>query len=166
MINNNRDFITLAVTLAALVVIGGSQTGYSQNVDSADSTAIMTRFNLFQEALRNRDTNSIGDYYAHDAVSILENQPVRRGRQLIAARWAKVLMGPFVFHILSPELNIARSGQDAFQFGMFEIHSTDTTHALLASGKVTFLWRKESDQWRITLEMDNFDRPSPPARKE
>ena len=41
----------------------------------------------------------------------------------------------------------------------FEIHSTDPTALLLASGKWLYLWRKESDRWRIALEMDNFNSP-------
>jgi ketosteroid isomerase-like protein len=163
MIARKRDGVRVPLAVEALVLIVATcMQAYSQTGVSTDSAAIMTRYIQFQEAIQNHDTISIGNSYALDAVSLLENKPVLRGRQSIASRWAKVLKGPLVFQITSQELNVAHSGQDAFQFGRFEIHSQDTAYALLASGKVLFVWRKQVDLWYIALEMDNFDAALPP----
>ena len=119
------------------------------------------QFSQFQHALSARDTMLIGDFYTDDAVSLLQNQPVRRGRNSIVQRWKKTLANPLTFRTTSAEINVSSSGHDAFQFGTFEIHSADTTNVLLASGKVMFLWKKQLDRWRIALEMDNFNAMAP-----
>lgn len=164
---SKNNLIAMTVLLSAFSLFGDSRTvAYAQTPGSVDSTEIMTRFFQFQEAIQKRDSVSIADFYFSDAVSLLQNQPVRQGRSAIAARWAKVLAGPFIFQVLSPELSVSPSRCDAFQFGRFEIHSADTSNALMAAGKVMFVWRKQIDRWRIALEMDNFDRPPAPPNKE
>ena len=133
----------------------------SQTGSQIDSTAIFLQFSRFQQALSARDTTSIGDFYTDDAVSLLQNQRVRRGRISIVQRWKNTLANPLIFRTTSDEINVSSSGQDAFQVGTFEIHSADTTNALSVSGKVMFLWRKQLERWRIALEMDNFNAMAP-----
>ncbi|HTK81731.1 MAG TPA: nuclear transport factor 2 family protein [Bacteroidota bacterium] len=156
----------LFAAIACLCTISFRTTLLSQSTPGADSLGIISRFNEFQDALQKRDSIAIGDFYGTDAVSLLQNQPARRGRQAIAARWTKVLMGPFTFHISPQDVNVSSSGHDAFQYGRFEIQSTDPSKAILASGNVMFVWRKQEATWRIAFEMDNFDAPSSPGKKD
>ncbi|MBI4429611.1 MAG: nuclear transport factor 2 family protein [Ignavibacteriales bacterium] len=147
----------------ALVMLVFTNSLISQSSPKADSTAIQLQFSRFQEVLLAHDTISIGDFYTDDAVSLLQNQPVRRGRNSIAQRWNKSLANPILIRLTSSEINLSVTGQDAFQFGRFEIRAADTSNALLATGKVMILWRKQADHWRMALEMDNFD--AMPSRK-
>ncbi len=158
-------FYSRVVISVALLLFVCASTLISQTTALIDSTAIQVQFSNFQQALFSRDTTSIGDFYTNDAVSLLQNQPVRRGRNAIAHRWKKTLANPVILRVTSAEINVSLSGHDAFQFGTFEIHSDDTTQTVLASGKVMFLWKKVGDHWGIALEMDNFDRSLTPTRK-
>ena len=154
-------FYSRMIILFSLLLLICSSTVISQSTAQVDSAAIHLQFSNFQQALFVRDTASIGDFYTDDAVSLLQNQPVRQGRNSIVQRWKKSLTNPFVIQTTSIEISVSSSGQDAFQFGTFQIHSRDTTNVLLASGKVMFLWKKQPDRWRIALEMDNFNSDSP-----
>ncbi|MBI4546698.1 MAG: nuclear transport factor 2 family protein [Ignavibacteriae bacterium] len=161
----NMRFISFPVTVAVFSFVVVTSTVFSQPTGQGDSIAIASRFDYFQRAILTRDTMSMGDFYTDDAVSLLQNQQVRRGRNAIVQRWKSALANPFILRITSAGINVSSSGQDAFQFGTFEIHAADTTELFLASGKVMFLWKKQVDRWRIALEMDNFDRSSSPTKK-
>ncbi len=152
-----------SVTVVSVVLssIACTTTLISQTPSPVDSAAIGRQFSRFQNALLARDTLSIEDSNSGDAVSLLQNQPVRRGRNSIVQRWKKVLASPLVFRIVSEEISVSSSGRDAFQFGRFAVHSADTTNTLLASGKILFIWKRQPDRWRIALEMDNFNATTP-----
>ncbi len=157
MRNNRRGFaLSILLTLAFFLIFCAS-TLLSQSTVPADSTMIALQFNSFQKALLARDTASLGDFYTRDAVSLLQNQPARRGQNPIVERWKRSLANPIALKLTSAEINVSPGGQDAFQYGTFEIHTADATGTLLASGKILYLWRKQSDGWRIAVEMDNFD---------
>jgi ketosteroid isomerase-like protein len=130
-------------------------------MEREEQEEIQRQFLRYQRALSSRDAETIGDLYTAEAVSLLQNQPPRKGREAIAARWKQSFGANFSLVLTSAEILLSPGGQDACQYGMFEIHSTAAGAALLASGKWTYVWRKEADVWRIALEMDNFD-----SRKE
>ena len=161
MMFSKRQIILTTIIIVDLLFVVCTSTLISQTGSSVDSTAIDLQFSHFQQALLARDTTSIGDFYTDDAVSLLQNQPPMRVRNSIVQRCKKTLANPFIFRTTSAEINVSSSGQDAFQFGTFQIHSSDTTNVLLASGKVMFLWKKRLDRWRIALEMDNFNAMAP-----
>ena len=161
MMFSKRQIISTTIIIVDLLFVVCTSTLLPQTGSSVDSTAIDLQFSHFQQALLARDTTSIGDFYTDDAVSLLQNQPPRRGRNSIVQRWKKTLASPLILRTTSTEINVSSSGQDAFQFGTFEIHSADTSNVLLVSGKVMFLWRKQPDRWRIALEMDNFNAMAP-----
>lgn len=125
--------------------------------DESEIQKINLQFVHFQQALSSKDASAIGDLYLAEAVSLLQNQPARKGQEAIRARWKQAFTGPFSLSLASLEINLSPSGREAYQYGTFEIHSTDPAASLLASGKWLYIWRKESDRWRIALEMDNFN---------
>ena len=124
---------------------------------------IQRQFIRFQRALSSKDTATIDDLYLEGAVSLLQNQAPRKSREAITARWKKAFAAPFSLILTSLEIKVSPGGHDAYQYGTFEIHASDSNASLLATGKWLYLWRWESDVWRIALEMDNFDAPTPKA---
>jgi ketosteroid isomerase-like protein len=159
---NWKQMIFFIVIFVVLPLSGCGSTSNAQSDTAKPVDSIARELNRFQQALLSRDTVAIKEIYAENAASLLQNQPVRIGRDAIIQRWKKSSANPISVRIIPQDVNLSPSGQDAFQFGAFEIHSTDTTNALLASGKLMFLWRREPDRWRIALEMDNFDSARPP----
>ena len=149
---------------ACIVLLFGlfcGQNLYSQSNKIVDSSAIQSQFSKFQQCLLMRDTILIGDFYTEDAISLRQNEPVRRSRGSILQRWKKSLSNPIVVKVTASELNVSSSGQDAFQFGVFEVYSADLGNMLLASGKIMFIWKKQRDGWKIAVEMDNFNSAKP-----
>ena len=146
-----------AILLAASLSILSAASLHALETTRSDSAAISSRFSGLQLALAAKDTTAIGGFYADEAVSLLQNQPVRHGRESIVERWKKSLAHPIALTVAPEGLSLSRSGVDAFQHGTFAVRTTDSTAALLATGKVLYVWRKESGAWRIALEMDNFD---------
>ena len=155
---NLGSIIALVTTLA---FSGCSPSSDFQKNTDKQAGLIAGELDRFQQALQSRDTLLLKDIYAENAVSLLQNQPVRTGRNAIIKRWKKSMALPVSFQIVSQCVNVSSGGQDAFQYGSFEIHSSDTTNVLLASGKIMFLWKRVADNWEIALEMDNFDAIKP-----
>jgi ketosteroid isomerase-like protein len=130
-------------------------------MEREEQEEIQRQFLRYQRALSSKDAETMGDLYTAEAVSLLQNQPPRKGREAIAARWKQSFGGAFSLDLTSAEILLSPGGQEACQYGTFEIHSAAADAALLASGKWAYVWRKEEDVWRIALEIDNFD-----SRKE
>ena len=159
-----KHFLTVAILLMCSGIPGSA--GPASNIDQQavsqlEIEGIQAQFARFQKALASKESSVFGDLYSADAVSLLQNQPPRKGGAAIEARWKAAFAGPFSLRLASQEIRLSPGGQDAFQFGTFEIISTDPAAALLATGKWLYLWRKESGRWRIALEMDNFDAAKP-----
>jgi len=158
-----NKMISAIMITGVLSFVGADGAPNPQDDSQSEIQKINVQFVRFQQALSARDSAALGDLYLAEAMSLLQNQPARKGRVSIEARWKQSLTGPFILSLASEEINLSSSRQEAYQRGTFEIHSTDPSAALLASGKWLYLWRKESDRWRIALEMDNFN--SPKAQK-
>jgi ketosteroid isomerase-like protein len=124
---------------------------------AGEAENVRLQFLRFQQALSSKDAASLSDLYTAEAVSLLQNQPLRKGRESIAARWKQAFGASFSLVLTSVEIVLSPGGRDACQYGTFEIHGGDAAGPLLTSGKWAYIWRKEPDQWRIALEMDNFD---------
>lgn len=158
---NSEKVIPLIITIVALQLGLFQWIANAQSEEPMPADAITRELERFQQALESRDTLVIRELYSEKAVSLLQNHPVRIGRDAIMGRWKKSLAMPISIRVIPQEINLSPAGQDAFQYGTFEIHSADTSHTLVASGKLMFLWRREGDRWRIAFEMDNFDATKP-----
>ncbi len=122
--------------------------------------AITGRFEAFQQLILKRDWASMGQFYSERALSLLQNNPVRRDRDSILARWQAAFANPFALRLLSLDIEILAPGRWARQYGTFEIRPPDSD-SIIASGKFLYLWTSEAGQWKIALEMDNFDARNP-----
>ena len=103
-----------------------------------------------------RDSINIGSLYTDEAVSIRQNEPIRKGRTAIVERWSRAFRMSFALHTSMQQL-FTTSPTTGYQYGTFEVKSTDPEPVLLASGKWIICWRKERGVWKIELEMDNFN---------
>ena len=156
-----RGIALLVISLGILGPVGAALDPNTPVALQTEIESIKAQFARFQQALTSKESSAFKDLYSIDAVSLLQNQPPRKGGATIEARWNAAFSSPFTLHLASQEIRLSPSGQDAFQYGTFEIISTDSGASLLASGKWLYIWRKESDRWRIVLEMDNFDAAKP-----
>ncbi len=152
-----RAYAIAILILGITGVAGWALSLDQQGAAQAEVDAITAQFARFQQALAAKDSSAFKELYSPDAVSLLQNQPPRKGEAAIEARWKASFSGPFALHLKSQEIVLSPSGTDAYQHGTFEIVSTEPAGPLLASGKWLYLWRKEAGAWRIVLEMDNFD---------
>src|SRR5258706_16386106 len=86
-----RSFSALAPILALTMVLGPLPTGAAGAPAGSDAPndavpAITRALERFQNALAARDTLVIADSYTERAVSLLQNNPVRTGRDAIVQR--------------------------------------------------------------------------------
>lgn len=154
----------IALLVIILGILGPASASLNPNTSvafQAEIESIKAQFARFQQALALKESSALRDLYSIDAVSLLQNQPPRMGGAAIEARWGAAFAGPFTLHLASHDIRLSPSGQDAYQYGTFEINSIDAGASLMASGKWLYIWRKQSDRWRIVLEMDNFDAAKP-----
>jgi len=152
-----RVYVIIILFLGLTAAAGWASTPGLQAIPQVEIDSINAQFARFQQALAAKDSSLFKDLYSPDAVSLLQNQPPRKGEAAIEARWKASFSGPFTLGLKSREILLSPSGTDAYQHGTFEIISTEPAGSLLASGKWLYLWRKEAGAWRIVLEMDNFD---------
>lgn len=125
-----------------------------------ESKNILAIHRTFQHTVLQRDSVNIGKLYADSAVSMRQNEPIRTGRQAIEDRWRRAFRMAFALKLTTEKLVIT-SSSSAFQYGLFEVKSTDAEPKLLATGKWMIVWKKENTDWKIALEMDNFNAAAP-----
>lgn len=142
--------------LTGSLIIAGCKTSSTNANSSNDRVEILNQLKLFQQAVKQKDTALLQTLYSEKAVSLRQNEAARKSMPLIIQRWNSAFKGPFVLSVTSDEL-VVTSKQSAYQYGTFEVNSTDTPSQLLATGKWAFVWGKENKQWKIDLEMDNFN---------
>ncbi|MFQ6046130.1 MAG: YybH family protein [Gemmatimonadales bacterium] len=148
-----RNHVALGAAALLLSACGAGQLG------QFDKEAIGDVRQAFVQAVRSGDGSRIAALFTVDGVEMPPNEPIRVGRDAIAAAQLPTVMA---FTLTGEETD--GMGDLAYDRGTFQITLTmeGMTEPISDNGKYLVLLRKQSDgSWLITHSIWNSDNPPP-----
>jgi ketosteroid isomerase-like protein len=148
----------LALTVTSLLLIGCATTATMNNDAEAYIQAASPRF---AEAVNRGDWETIGSFYADDAVMMAPNAEVARGSATIRQAWS-------AFGAMRPRLTLAtdrvvQSCDMAYETGTYQLQLSPAGSAPIQDrGKYVTVWQRiPGGQWKLVADIFNTSLPAP-----
>jgi uncharacterized protein (TIGR02246 family) len=146
-----RRRIPLTVLLASL----GAAVPLCAQTAAADSAAIHELARRFSAAYVRGDAAAMAKLYTSDGAIFPERSDRISGQEAIARYWAPRPGSRITRHVLTPA-RIVIDGDHAYDYGTYEIAGErDGTAWGPSRGKYVVVWRRESEGWRMHLDIWN-----------
>jgi uncharacterized protein (TIGR02246 family) len=153
----NRFHSAVVCLMVALCAIGLSCSSHASR--PADEAAIRAASREWSDAEAAKDLEKCLSFYAEDGERFATGSPLIVGRTALRAEWAKYLAAPGSFHWTTSKVEVAASGDLAYETGVFVINSLDKNQQPTAvHGKYVLVWKKQADgKWKVLADIDNPD---------
>lgn len=128
---------------------------------NADEQAIRKLDQDWSAAAGAKDVDKTISFYAADASAFPFNAPIATGKDQIRQVWAHLVSLPgFVLSFTPTKIEVAKSGDLAYDIGTFELKTNDAQGNVVAEvGKYVVVWKKQPDkQWKVVADMFNTDK--------
>jgi uncharacterized protein (TIGR02246 family) len=146
--------------LAALLMVGIGVSFAQKPGGSADEQAIRKLDKEWSAAAQSKDAGKMAAYYAEDGSAFPFNAPIATGHEQIQKLWAGLMSMPgFALSFAPTKIEVAKSGDMAYDVGTFELKHNDANGALTTTaGKYVVVWKKLADkQWKAVADIFNTD---------
>jgi uncharacterized protein (TIGR02246 family) len=147
--------------LAALLMVGIGVSVAQKPGGSADEQAIRKLDKEWSAAAQSKDAGKMVAYYAEDGSAFPFNAPIATGHEQIQKLWAGLMSMPgFALSFAPTKIEVAKSGEMAYDVGTFELKHNDANGALTSTaGKYVVVWKKQADkQWKAVADIFNTDK--------
>jgi ketosteroid isomerase-like protein len=147
--------------LAALLMVGIGVSSAQKSSGSADEQAIRKLDKEWSAATQSKDAGKMLTYYTEEASAFPFNAPIATGHEQIQKLWAGLMSMPgFALTFAPTKIEVAQSGEMAYDVGTFELKHNDANGALTtAAGKYVVVWKKQADkQWKAVADIFNTDK--------
>jgi uncharacterized protein (TIGR02246 family) len=170
----NRRFATVVPLLAAaLLTLGCSQTPPAEPADTRaqDEMAIRDAAKAWAAAAQAKDPDKFVSFYTDDAVLMLADAPETSGKAALHDAIAMFMKDPaFALSFETTSVEVARSGDMAYELSTFSFTSTDekTKKPVTGKGHGIALWKKQADgSWKVRVDVPVSGPPeAAPAQKK
>jgi uncharacterized protein (TIGR02246 family) len=157
-----RGLVLMVMCAVALVAAGCEEEHLRQVPDSraADEAAIRAASQEWSNASSSKDLEKAVSFYADDATINTDRAPLGIGKEAIRKVWAGVVAIPGGnLHWVSSKVEVARSGDLAYDTGAYSITKNDASgKPVTATGKYLVVWKKQADgKWKVIEDIDNRD---------
>lgn len=156
-----RSFLSVAcVALLAACTQQPAQAPTPPDTRAADEAAIRAAATEWGKAAAARDLEKTLTFYADDASMFPPNMPIATGAEARRKVWTELLAPPdLAFSITTTMVEVARSGDIAFETGNFEDSFNDKKgKQMKIVGKYVVVWKKHaSGQWKAAADIFNSD---------
>ena len=127
---------------------------------SRDEAEIRSASKALDDAETAKDIDRCLTLYAEDAERFATGSPPISGTEAIRKELQKYVTEPGTFHWKTSKVEVARSGELAYETGTFLAQTTDSKQQpVTVNGKYVLVWKKQKDgKWRIIEDIDNPDR--------
>lgn len=149
-----------AIVFALLPVTSGPMSAQSDK-PGGDEQAIRAADAAWSHASESKDVNQFVSFYAADASALPFNAPIATGLEQIRQLWSALMSKPgFWLHFAPTKIDVAKSGDLAFEVGTFELKLNDAEgKSSSIPGKYVVGWRKQpGGQWKAELDIFNTDK--------
>lgn len=146
--------------LAALCVLG-QQKSAPATPTNPDEKIVRAEAVAWFKAGTAKDAAAFASYYAPDARLFPPGGPLVSGKEQISAFWVGFFKQPgLVFHGGSTAVEVAKSGDMAYERGTFQLTVNDAAGRPATSvGKYVVVWRKQPDgKWKAYADIFNTDK--------
>ena len=146
--------------LAALLMAGIGVSFAQKSSGSADEQTIRKLDKEWSAATQSKDAGRMLAYYAVDGSAFPFNAPIATGHEQIQKLWAGLMSMPgFALSFAPTKIEVAKTGDMAYDVGTFELKHNDANGALTTtSGKYVVVWKKQADkQWKAVADIFNTD---------
>lgn len=126
---------------------------------AADEAAIRAQVKLWLEAVQAKDVEKSVSFYADDGALLPPGVPLASGKEAIRQTWAQLMNMPgFSLKFASTKIEVARSGDIAYEVGTFELAANDAKgKPQTTKGKYVVVWKKQAGSWKAAADIFNAD---------
>jgi uncharacterized protein (TIGR02246 family) len=148
--------------LLAMLLLAGMGVSFAQKSSgSTDEQAIRKLDKEWSAAAQSKDAGMMLAYYAEDASAFPFNAPIATGKEQIQKLWAGLMSMPgFSLSFAPTKIEVAKSGDLAYDIGTFELKDNDANGTLTTTiGKYVVVWKRQPDkQWKVVADIFNTDK--------
>lgn len=130
-----------------------------QQGNSAIET-IVGRYQVWMQAIRNRDLEAILDIYADDATYMPPGKPAYSGKQALRDIWASYLQREDFVANYYPTIHVSDAGDMAYDIGRYRITMKKEGSPVAFEGKYVVVWRLIGQRWKAVVDIDNDSGPT------
>lgn len=143
-----------ALLCTALATLLASGPAYAQ-VARSEKDAIQAAARKFSAAYMRGDADAMTALYTRDAVIFPERSDAISGHDALKRYWTVKPGQKITRHLLIPT-DVTVDGKHAYDHGIYEIEGErDGQSWGPVRGKYLVVWRRESDGWKMQLDMWN-----------
>jgi uncharacterized protein (TIGR02246 family) len=126
---------------------------------AADKTAIREASQEWSNAETAKNLEKCVSFYAEDGERFATGSPLIAGATALRKEWEKYLAAPGTFNWTASKVEVARSGDLAYETGVFVIKTPDKNQQTkTVNGKYVLVWKKLADgNWKVVADIDNPD---------
>jgi uncharacterized protein (TIGR02246 family) len=155
--------------LAVVLLLGACAQQPPQPVEppdtrAADEAAIRAAVKEWAAAATAKDAEKFASFYAEDAIVMFAGAPDLKGAAAIREGSATMMKDAnFALSFESTAVQVARSGDIAYELGTYSLTMTDPKAKKPATEKGSYVvvWRKQADgRWKATVDAPVSDPPA------
>ena len=163
----NRRYGCVMSLLALTLLFVGCTPPPPPDTRAQDEMAIREADKAWNAAAQAKDPEKFTAAYADDAVLMLPNSPEMSGKTAIHDAITTFMKDPaFALSFETKSVEVAKSGDLAFELGTYSVTSTDekTKKPVTAKGHGVTIWKKQADgSWKVRIDAPVEEPVTPPA---
>ena len=116
---------------------------------------------VWSKAAGAKDLDQTVSFYLDDASVLPFNEPIATGKEQIRRAWSHLMALPgYALHFAPSKIEVASSGDLAYEIGTFELTLNDAQGAATVSpGKYVVVWKKQTKgDWKVAADIFNTDK--------
>jgi len=158
-----QNVLAALAAFAALVALGACQQPpppAPPDTRAADEKAIRASVVEWDKAAIAKDLEKTISFYAPDATIFPPNAAIATTPEQRRQLWSQLLSTPgMTVSFATTKVEVARSGDIAYETGTYELTSTDKKgKATTSKGKYVVVWKKQPDgKWKAAADIWNPD---------
>jgi ketosteroid isomerase-like protein len=154
--------LKLKLAAVALFLAAGTSWSFAQQSNpNPDQQAIHKLDVEWSAAAGSKDVEKTISYYADDASAYPFNAPIATGKEQIRQVWEHLVSIPgFSLSFTPTKIEVAKSGDLAYDVGTFELKTNDTQGNVVSQvGKYVVVWKKQKNlKWKVVADIFNTDK--------
>jgi len=158
----------ISLIVVVLLFVGCAQQAVEPpDTRAADEAAIRALVKQWSDSAATKDPAKFAAFYAEDGVFLFENVPIVAGKAAIAEMLGPMMQDPnWALTFGSTKIDVARSGDIAYETGTYQITMTDqkTKKPFPTKGKYIVVWKKVGGTWKVAVDSPTADPPEAPAK--
>jgi ketosteroid isomerase-like protein len=159
----NRKPLFILILLLICLIFTNCNSNKNPNIKEIEENLRKADLSI-QNAVAQKDINSLISFYADDACLLPTAEPIVKGKSSIKQEWQHIFQIPDFSNKSSlTKIEISKDGSMAYTMGSYlAIMQGEDGNSVQEPGKWVTIWKKQSDgQWLIIVDTYNTDVPPP-----